>query len=203
MSMARMEEQIIFVDFFILTSSYTLSMFFSPNRPVGRNSRIIINRINVNASLKVEYPKATRKVSQIPMTKPPTTAPGILPIPPRTAATKHFNPGRVPENGVTDIRSVKYRMEPIAARKLPIIKVLLIVLFRRTPISWAVSKSFETARMAIPVFVWLIRNISPITSRMVNTGVIKVTREADTDPIWNIFFRKGISGYARGRAVNR
>ena len=62
---------------------------------------------NVKASLKVEYPSAVKKVSHMPMTSPPTTAPGMEPMPPRTAATKHLRPGSVPEKGVTDILSVK------------------------------------------------------------------------------------------------
>ena len=59
----------------------------------------MIRSTKVNASENVEYPNATMKVSLIPMMKPPMTAPGIEPIPPRTAATKHFSPGSAPEYG--------------------------------------------------------------------------------------------------------
>ena len=49
---------------------------------------------------------------------------------------------------------VKYSSEPTAARKEPIIKVALITLFIFMPISWLVSKSLDTARMAMPIFVF-------------------------------------------------
>ena len=68
---------------------------------------ITISRMKVNASLKVDCPIATKAVSPSPRINPPMTAPGMLPIPPNTAATKHFKPGREPEKGNTVIRSVK------------------------------------------------------------------------------------------------
>ena len=40
--------------------------------------------------------------SQIPMINAPITAPGMEPIPPNTAATKHLSPGMPPEVGVTE-----------------------------------------------------------------------------------------------------
>jgi hypothetical protein len=45
------------------------------------------------------------------------------PIPPNTAAIKHFVPGREPTRGYTEGRGVKYRMEPVAARKQPMMNV--------------------------------------------------------------------------------
>ncbi len=43
------------------------------------------------------------------------------------------------------------------------------------PISWLVSKSLETARMAMPIFVLLISVTSSTTSTSVSTGVTRVT----------------------------
>ncbi len=43
------------------------------------------------------------------------------------------------------------------------------------PISWLVSKSRLTARMAMPILVWLIRATSATTSTMVSMGVMTVT----------------------------
>ena len=40
--------------------------------------------------------------SQRPMMKAPTTAPGMEPMPPNTAATKAFNPGMPPEVMATE-----------------------------------------------------------------------------------------------------
>ena len=44
------------------------------------------------------------------------------------------------------------------------------------PISCAVSKSLEAARMAIPIFVFLVSHTRTSTRRMVSTGVTSVTR---------------------------
>ena len=43
------------------------------------------------------------------------------------------------------------------------------------PISWLVSKSFETARMAMPILVRLISSTRTATSRIVRIGVTTVT----------------------------
>ena len=58
----------------------------------------------VNASEKVVQlePPLFIMFSEMPMMNEPTTAPGILPMPPNTAATKHFKPGALPEMGVTE-----------------------------------------------------------------------------------------------------
>ena len=45
---------------------------------------------------------ATTSVSRIPIINPPRAAPGMLPIPPRTAATKALIPGRFPIKGLID-----------------------------------------------------------------------------------------------------
>ena len=90
-------------------------MDFSPNRPVGLKTRMIISRTKVNASEKVAKPtwsmmtprvrrivsRPLIRLSQIPMMKAPMTAPGMEPMPPNTAATKAFRPGIPPEVGTT------------------------------------------------------------------------------------------------------
>ena len=45
------------------------------------------------------------------------------------------------------------------------------------PMSCEVSKSRETARIAMPILVWLMRSTRSTTSRMVKNGVMTVTRE--------------------------
>ncbi len=45
----------------------------------------------------------------------------------------------------------------------------------RMPMSLDVSKSLLTARIAMPIFVWLISCTSSITSSSVSTGVTSVT----------------------------
>mgnify|MGYP000231307023 CR=1 FL=1 len=51
----------------------------------------------------------------------------------------------------------------MAARKQPITKVKDMTELIFMPMSWLVSKSFATARMAMPIFVWFIRNTSART----------------------------------------
>ena len=50
---------------------------------------------------------------------------------------------------------VKYSREPMAASREPMMKVTEITLLIRMPMSCAVSKSRDTARMAMPIRVWL------------------------------------------------
>ena len=52
---------------------------------------------------------------------------------------------------------VKYSMEPTAARKEPITNVMEMTRLILMPISCAVSKSLAAARIAIPIFVLLMR----------------------------------------------
>ena len=62
---------------------------------------------------------------------------------------------------------MKYSADPTAARKEPMTKVM--------PISCAVSKSREAARMAMPILVWLMSWVSTTTSATTRNGVITVT----------------------------
>ena len=55
-------------------------------------------------------------------------------------------------------------------------KVMEMTALILMPMSCAVSKSLAAARMAMPIFVWLMRYTSTITSRIVRTGVTSVTR---------------------------
>jgi hypothetical protein len=79
--------------------------------------------------------------------------------------------------GTTPGKLVKKRIEPMAARNVPIIKVAEITLLILMPISCAVSKSTDTARMAMPILVWLMSSTSAMTSAMVKNGVMTVTRD--------------------------
>ena len=51
------------------------------------------------------------------------------------------------------------------------------------PISCAVSKSLDTARMAMPILVLLISITRPTTSRITSTGVTTVTTFVVAGPI--------------------
>ena len=56
----------------------------------------------------------------------------------------------VPEKGLTDMRSVKYKIEPTAASTEPMAKVMLMMRLILMPMIWLVSKSRLTARIAMP-----------------------------------------------------
>ena len=62
------------------------------------------------------------------------------------------------------------------------------------PMSWDVSKSRDTARMAMPIFVFWMRMTSTTTSRMVRMGVMMVMRFMLRLPTWSTWVRKGMSG---------
>ncbi|SCJ46001.1 Uncharacterised protein [uncultured Blautia sp.] len=70
---------------------------------------------------------------------------------------------------------MKYSADPTAARKEPMTKVKLMMLLILMPISCAVSKSREAARMAMPILVWLMSWVSTTTSATTRNGVITVT----------------------------
>jgi hypothetical protein len=114
------------------------------------------------------------------------------PMPPNTAATKHLRPGSEPASGYTEERGMKYSMEPSAARPLPMTKVKLMTALMRTPMSWLVSKSLDTARMAMPILVFLMRATSSRTSTTVSTGVMKVTSVVEMFPSVTLWLRKPI-----------
>ena len=57
------------------------------------------------ASRKVEEIKPDTRASTMPRMMPPTMAPGMIPIPPRTAATKALMPGAISSKGRTQGKS--------------------------------------------------------------------------------------------------
>ena len=83
----------------------------------------------------------------------------------------------------------------MAARKQPITKVTLMTLFIFMPMSWLVSKSFDTARMAMPTVVWFMISMSTITRRIVSTGVMSVTSFVVAPIIVTDLLSTGMDGY--------
>ena len=69
-----------------------------------------------------------------------------------------------------------------------------ITLLTLMPMSRAVSKSLDTARMAIPVLVWLMNSTSATTRRMVSSGVTMVITFTLREPTARVFLRMAISG---------
>ncbi len=120
-------------------------------------------------------------------------------MPPNTAATKAFRPGIAPMVGVTVGYLEKNNREPTPAKKEPMTKVMLMTPLMLMPISWAVSKSLDTARIAIPILVYRIRATRPMTRARVRTGVRRVTREVATPAKFTLSPIQGMVGYFWGR----
>src|SRR5262249_16886147 len=86
------------------TSPTTPSRTAAPRRPFGRKIRMRMRMEKAKMSL-YSAPKAppvrreryeAAKDSSNPRTRPPSMAPGMLPMPPRTAAVKALSPGMKP-----------------------------------------------------------------------------------------------------------
>ena len=69
---------------------YTFSRTFLPNNPAGRKIKIKINTTNATPSRHRENPAALTSDSMTPNNKPPTIAPGIIPIPPNNSGNEGF-----------------------------------------------------------------------------------------------------------------
>ena len=62
------------------------------------------------------------------------------------------------------------------------------------PMSWLVSKSLATARMAIPTFVWLMSWVRASTKASTRKGVKMVTHLVEVPAIFTVSDRKGMVG---------
>ena len=67
------------------------------------------------------------------------------------------------------------------------------------PMSWAVSKSFATARMAMPTFVWWMSWVRATTRTSTKMGVTTVTTLVGAPAMVMVLEMPGISGYILGR----
>src|SRR5690606_24031415 len=83
----------------ILSSHQIFSTSGLPSRPVGLKSKIRISRPKDTTSLysPLRYPEVM--LSETPRISPPSMAPGMLPMPPRTAAVNAFRPAMKPNRG--------------------------------------------------------------------------------------------------------
>ena len=90
-------------------------------------------------------------------------------------------------------------MEPTAASAEPMMKVTEMTELMRMPISWLISKSWDTARIAMPILVFWISVTSAITSRMVRIGVTMVTILVEAEPICTVSPSHGSTGYCLAR----
>ena len=111
------------------------------------------------------------RLSTTPITRPPTMAPGMEPMPPSTAATKAFRPSMAPIIGETCGYETQYISEATAARPEPMAKVRVMVEFTLMPIRIEASLSSETARMALPCLVYVTNSCSATMMTKPNSTV--------------------------------
>ncbi|KAF5032353.1 hypothetical protein DSECCO2_618150 [anaerobic digester metagenome] len=71
------------------------------------------------------------------------------------------------------------------------------------PMSLAVSKSFETALMAIPIFVLFVMKSTTNSKMIVTTGVTNVATDRDTLPKLIARVKISMSGNPFGTPVNK
>src|SRR5207244_2412474 len=117
----------------------TFSAWYLPNSPLGLKSRMAMRITNAIASRKLEKRDPPTNDSITPMISPPTTAPGTLPMPPRTAAMKAFSPGMMPMSGSIFGYDNPKRMPATAASTEPMMKVMEMMRSVGMPISEAIS----------------------------------------------------------------
>ena len=85
-------------------------------------------------------------------------------------------------------------MEPTAARAEPMTKVMEITELILMPMSWLVSKSLATARMAMPTLVWLMSWVRATTRAITRKGVRMTTHLMGVPAIVTVSDRKGMAG---------
>ena len=118
---------------------------------------------------------ALPRISITPKSMPPIIAPGIEPIPPKTAAVNAFMPGIEPVVGINTGYAEQSRTPAIAAKALPIAKVIEMVRLVFMPISKAASLSSDTARIALPILPFLVKKVSPT---IISTQAATVTSDS-------------------------
>ena len=84
-------------------------------------------------------------------------------MPPKTAAVKARSPASKPRSNLTLLKYRPKIMPPAAASTAPMKNVAEIVRLMSMPMSWAASRSWAVARIALPSFALLIKSESKIT----------------------------------------
>ncbi len=100
------------------------------------------------------------RTSRNPSTYPPSTAPGMLPKPPITAAMKALRTGVNPMYGLIWPAWTEYRRPATAARAAPIANAAATTRLTLIPTSWAALRSCAAARMDRPSVVRVTNRLS-------------------------------------------
>src|SRR5690606_21224654 len=152
-------------------ASHTFSTSGRPRMPVGRNSNTRISRVNATTSLywspKISAPKA----SATPSTRAPSMAPGMLPMPPSSAAVTALMPARKPMCGLMAAYCMLISTAAIAASAAPMTKVREMMLLVLMPSRLAIFRSSAQARQARPRREREMNSVRPIIATMVTTKI--------------------------------
>ena len=128
----------------------------------------------------------TAMTSTIPRMNPPSTAPLMLPIPPRTAAVNAFSPTRNPIRKSIWPKRMPCITPATPASAAPRMKVTTMILSVSMPISFDVSGSWAVARMARPVLVRRTNACSATISATAVTTTNTETHAMVTSATWNV-----------------
>ena len=113
-------------------------------------------RPKATASRNVDAPYATEKISATPKMKPPTMAPVILPRPPKISTARPLKPIITPIVGSIALKDKPTNTPAAAPKADAIITVTDIIIVGLIPKRAAVSVLIDTARIALPILVFLI-----------------------------------------------
>ena len=120
---------------------------------------------------------ALEKISITPNEIPPNIAPGIDPIPPKTAAVKALMPGITPVVGVSVGYAEHNNTPAIAASPEPMANVSDIVALTFIPIRLAAALFSEQARIALPIFVFAVYAVNATIITIHEIIVVIVTAD--------------------------
>jgi hypothetical protein len=98
-------------------------------------------------------------------------APGMLPMPPSTAAVKALMPAMKPMKGFSLPMAKAISTPPTAASMAPMTKVMEMILLVSMPSRLAMRRSWEQAREAWPVREYLMNSVRPIIINTVTTMI--------------------------------
>src|ERR1035437_634490 len=186
------------------------STAFSPNRPCGRNTRTRMSRTKAQTSFQGLPPNWPGMywvaiASTMPRSRPPTTAPATLPMPPRTAATNALRPARKPIRKLMLWFCRPWATPATAARTAPSANATTMIRSTLMPIRRAVSWSWETACIPWPILVWLMKYHSRAEQTM-RAPMVKIASRAMVtppiciaDPVTTSISGNGMIDFASGR----
>src|SRR5690606_31919068 len=186
-----------------VVTHYTFSTSGLPSKPVGRNSSMKTSSRKATISLYWDEIYAAAKVSAKPRSTPPSMAPGMLPIPPSTAAVHALMPAMKPMKGLSLPMASAISTPPTAASIAPMMKVKEMIRLVSMPSKFAMRKSWEQARDARPIREYLMNNDNAIISSTVTTMIMIREYGAVTtksEPNWNWTEPVTSAGTAMSRA---